>query len=1199
MSEKWTKFSKLTENCPICGGKHKRCRTNGSLVICGEDWQIPGWKNHGQDKAGVGYLYRPDSSQSSEYRLPKPEPAKPSKVSHLTQGKINNLLLDMLCQQPVEDWARADLLKRGVEPSGLLGKSFPRGVIDDKYDGLPGTYRDSQGRLRTVAPSNSYFCPIFNENGLIVGGQLKVKDGKYIWLSAGNKGGYTQHINGKTPHTLCDSNQDKRVQFFVNEGKGSKQRKNIVLFSEGCLKPYIINQLSGYPCIGAVGGNFKGNFEQIDKFIGKVTNNNPDQFTFAVAADAGSGINDLVLSQYKALARCIKEKYDKRLHVTWYGQYTKKEHLDFDDILATGKANYQLIPFDRLIRKNKEFRKVQEKKRFTAKHKFSSRYIPVNDHFWDRGHNPIFNFTENVNQGKRNVLALKSPMGTGKTEALKKMLELLNCGIFLIGYRNSLLLQTGERIPRIYHQTEIVNRGQFAAKTESIALCIDSCWKISVEDVQGKVIVLDEAPLVLEHLLTSDTCKSRRYELISHLEVLLANCAGVVVMSDQLTDKEVELVQKASNIGDDNTLTVENTYQMPSRKVTMYDCERHLRQAINDAVTKGEKIFLPSDSQKFTEAWGRKTIEDIKSDCRVLIINSETLYQKEVQDFLKSPNEHLHLYDFVLTSPTAESGLSINDKYFDAIYVRWTHLGLDACTQIMHRVRETDCPVHLFAYSARNASKTERDLQKDKRSRIFEMAEQSYKLGNHYLDDKDFRRAAMQALAYAIEDEQQSLFSAYLDDIKEVKLLEQHSFRDLLSHELRARGYEVVEPEAIEINDDKIKTWNQSETIKTEKSQAIFDAKDLDEQEYEKLNRRETRTPEQMAELGKYRLKSQFPGIEESTEWGVDFIKAVTFDSPGLKRTTWVRYLSENPELSSLLRSKNAAYALGHGLTIDDTDMTYALVEELMTLPFHLIEGNKDLSQDSPEVKEFISKAEECRHLPKRGKLGDINYLSKILQTIGLAMSKPKQVRKEDGSRTRFYEIVDSLRYHETDNEGKIIRDIMLYPLLKPCLERKSEELFKKYDGEFFEKVKTDFVGEVEIEPGTALNIEEGLIETDETEALLNNRAGNKLQTPTVRSFKEKRTPTVSLAASRQEHTLADRGNAKPTEYDKPEDKVIRTSYKKGNKVWRPGRVIRYVSAEGEKLTAKYLGKAIGLINVWLRDTNSGKEFQVNPEYCI
>ncbi|MGD1701253.1 hypothetical protein [Dapis sp. BLCC M229] len=42
---KWEKFSKLEENCQICNDTHKRCSTNGSLVICGQDWQVPNWKN--------------------------------------------------------------------------------------------------------------------------------------------------------------------------------------------------------------------------------------------------------------------------------------------------------------------------------------------------------------------------------------------------------------------------------------------------------------------------------------------------------------------------------------------------------------------------------------------------------------------------------------------------------------------------------------------------------------------------------------------------------------------------------------------------------------------------------------------------------------------------------------------------------------------------------------------------------------------------------------------------------------------------------------------------------------------------------------------------------------------------------------------------------------------------------------------------
>ncbi|MGD1717617.1 hypothetical protein [Dapis sp. BLCC M172] len=362
---------------------------------------------------------------------------------------------------------------------------------------------------------------------------------------------------------------------------------------------------------------------------------------------------------------------------------------------------------------------------------------------------------------------------------------------------------------------------------------------------------------------------------------------------------------------------------------------------------------------------------------------------------------------------------------------------------------------------ARNTGESKEDLAREKVKRIIERLEQSSRLRCRYgVEDKGIGRLMKRELDYALNTEQLSPFSKYSGECKEVKLLEKHSFADLLEHELKTRGYEVVEPEATEIDDDKVKTWKQSEAIKIEKSHAIFEAKDLDKQEYENANRREIKTPKQMAELRRYRIKNQFPGIEDSTEWGVEFIKAVTFDSPGLKEKAWTRYLFENPDLNSLLRDKNTAYTLNHGLTIDDTDLTYALVSELKSLPFHLIEGNKNLSKGSPEVKEFISEAEKCRHLPKRGKLDDVKYIGKVLGLIGLVLSKPKQVRLKDGSRLRQYGVEDKLCYSETDHEGKIIREVMLYPLLEPCLDSKSGELFRKYNCEFFEEVKSDFLGE-------------------------------------------------------------------------------------------------------------------------------------------
>lgn len=213
-------------------------------------------------------------------------------------SRLSRQSIKLLENEPVEGWTLADLKRRGIEPTGLLGKSFPKGIVGSEFQQLPGIYWDGMGKSRFNVPKDAYFCPILNKDGYVVGGQLKVKNGKYIWLSGGSKGGINHHINEKTPHTLCRQNMSKRVRFTINKGKGNKERKNVVIFSEGCLKPHIINQLSGHPTIGAIGGNFKGNWNDVDEFISKVTNGNPGRFTFAIAADAGSGENDLVIQKY-------------------------------------------------------------------------------------------------------------------------------------------------------------------------------------------------------------------------------------------------------------------------------------------------------------------------------------------------------------------------------------------------------------------------------------------------------------------------------------------------------------------------------------------------------------------------------------------------------------------------------------------------------------------------------------------------------------------------------------------------------------------------------------------------------------------------------------------------------------------------------------------------------------------------------------
>ncbi|MGD1711860.1 hypothetical protein, partial [Dapis sp. BLCC M172] len=380
----------------------------------------------------------------------------------------------------------------------------------------------------------------------------------------------------------------------------------------------------------------------------------------------------------------------------------------------------------------------------------------------------------------------------------------------------------------------------------------------------------------------------------------------------------------------------------------------------------------------------------------------------------------------------------------------------------MHRVRDANCPVHLFAYKSRNGNKSINDLFDEKIDRISAAFSEIHKIQYKYrtTEDRGFLQGAIVSFQSAIDDYKNSPFTKYLDELKEARLLGQHSYRDLLVHDLRMRGYDVNDADEVEVDNEKVSTAKQSEAIKQEKSLAILNAKILNDDEYESVNRREVKTPEQVAEARKYIFLKQFPDINKLDDWDVDLIKELIFDNPESKSKLWRRYLLENEDLNTLIRDKKVIGSIIHGFSLDDWDVLHSVVMELKEISYILtpLMNSKAINSESSLVKAFVYALEKCKYLPKQGKLGNIQYLNKILELIGYKANYKGQKRDENGNRRREYVIADNL-YYEV-GEGKEKRKIMLQPLLQECLDRRKEGLFEKYNNEYFEEQKKKFLGE-------------------------------------------------------------------------------------------------------------------------------------------
>ncbi|SDB27471.1 hypothetical protein [Eubacterium oxidoreducens] len=137
---------------------------------------------------------------------------------------IDKALRKYLDKLTLKSEHKADLLRRGLNEEQIkVFKSVPTKEEFDalklplwEFIGVPPFFEED-GRLALGAIHDGYYCPAFDEEGRIVGMQIKIINGKYIWASSKGKPNGTP---SGAPMTVL--------------GKGKE-----LIVTEGILKAYV------------------------------------------------------------------------------------------------------------------------------------------------------------------------------------------------------------------------------------------------------------------------------------------------------------------------------------------------------------------------------------------------------------------------------------------------------------------------------------------------------------------------------------------------------------------------------------------------------------------------------------------------------------------------------------------------------------------------------------------------------------------------------------------------------------------------------------------------------------------------------------------------------------------------------------------------------------------------------------------------
>jgi uncharacterized protein (DUF927 family) len=296
------KSTKRNNLCPVCDDTSGKCRTTGTeLVLCMNTldagyaptgWKFLGLTNGGGQWGKMVPSGQPESGNDRALRQQRAAERAAVDAARLARLKPAKNRHDeyayMVANCPISEADRTDLTRRGLTDEDIR-------IITPVNDGKRG-----------------YIIPIRDKDGSMVGGQRRLSNaatgGKYRWATTGEN---------QVPPTN---------ELPLAHWQHSPHPQSIVLMDGTGVKPYLAAKLMNALAVGASGGCYTSSPKTF-----KATLDRFSDLPIVLAPDAGDIENQSVMRRLLATYQLV-QSFDREMRIAWWGQATKGEHQDVDEI---------------------------------------------------------------------------------------------------------------------------------------------------------------------------------------------------------------------------------------------------------------------------------------------------------------------------------------------------------------------------------------------------------------------------------------------------------------------------------------------------------------------------------------------------------------------------------------------------------------------------------------------------------------------------------------------------------------------------------------------------------------------------------------------------------------------------------------------------------------------------------------------------
>ncbi|MBW4450820.1 MAG: bifunctional DNA primase/polymerase [Spirirestis rafaelensis WJT71-NPBG6] len=654
------------------------------------------------------------------------------------------------------------------------------------------------------------------------------------------------------------------------------------------------------------------------------------------------------------------------------------------------------------------------------------------------------------------IVGVKAGMGVGKTQASLLLIKPMdNQNVCWMSSRIKLLFQTIERASeediKMYLVNEEDGLDALLRDNKNLAFCGESAHKLD-GFYKGKTLIIDETGSSFKQLLSGGTVSESRQALTLRVIRRFVNeSARVIVMDANLSDEILALL--SSFAPDKKVIKIENTYTRGSAKITIVQATQLMADGSYEVCKKdksplvkllldakeGAKLAIPCDSKRSCDniekllfdnnKWGfnlnRETSEqtwgelfnkhpEVKEALKKIAVVTVDWTKKWSDEFLSSPSSFLLRLkpDFVVYSPTAESGVSITCKYFTKIIALFCGvLDTNAQTQMLFRVRDLEIPRYVFCPE----SGIRTDTTYSSASSITEAFKAALALTL-----KGYSRCPSTKELFRLAEERiDTDWADYAIKLEVCEDFEKSNLRSCLIFQLKSMGHfpEIIE----ELKDDEINEITKAinAELLEQEAEEIFNAEPFEDLKIAQEAIKKNSSLQVKRRYDKTKIITYLPDIEKEDIWSTDFILETFVKDRHCLSQHQKYWLLLNPEADEQINDfwhytkASKEFVTTWMLTNEQQVILKGLRKLGIDTLIKKLEKGFIFTNKTPEIQELLNRARKDKDLkrikqfqPSKATIKGIEilpFIRSLLALVGVQIEQKEKARGEDGIQYRWY----------------------------------------------------------------------------------------------------------------------------------------------------------------------------------------------------